>query len=422
MSRPFVIPSWLHYTCQGCGACCRRGYAILCPSQDYARFSAIDWKQKYPQLAEGPLWYSTPQGMRFALTEEGACRFLTPDNRCLIHAELGFHAKALTCKIYPYQLVHSAGRVYVGLLFSCPHVVADTGEAVSRQEPLLRTLLHELDRLFPPPPCETTFLFTKDHRIGDEELTRLEARLLDIFEDTSLPWIRRVFWAGEILDRLEGCSPADLSGRNFATTLSFQIEKAREHAEYDGMAPLSLGFFEGILFRQFVGMCASLAEKGLTSSFFGVRQRARLKRIRLALAYMRGKGRIPGEKGITFADVREVKAHVLPAESEALLSRYLRTRLASRSYFGPAGWRMTVLEGARFTLFLSALVIQHAKIYAARRGRKAIDATDLAEAVALVDHTFGHTPTLRVPGIHHALSFVNRPRWPQRAIQSVMLP
>ena len=114
----FEIAPWLRYACTGCGLCCRQGFNIWCHPDDKKRLEAVPWPNFLPSLAGRRIFLRTRQGYRFALDPDGACCFLLPDQRCLIHAQLGYHAKVLTCKMYPVNLVRSGDRIYVGLLFS----------------------------------------------------------------------------------------------------------------------------------------------------------------------------------------------------------------------------------------------------------------------------------------------------------------
>ena len=148
------------------------------------------------------------------------------------------------------------------------------------------------------------------------------------------------------------------------------------------------------------------------------RQNARLKRIGLSMRYLRGSGIV--EQNVTFADVWKVDAVHLPPAAEALIMRYLRTRIASRSYFGSECWGLPVLHGARSILSLAAHIVWHARVAAACEQRTEILLTDVKTAVMLVDHSYGHMGNLSILPIRHALQIVNRPHWPQNALAYVM--
>ena len=51
---------------------------------------------------------------------DGACGFLSADNRCRIHEELGAAKKPLTCRLFPYAFHTAADGVVVTASFGCP--------------------------------------------------------------------------------------------------------------------------------------------------------------------------------------------------------------------------------------------------------------------------------------------------------------
>jgi Fe-S-cluster containining protein len=68
---------------------------------------------------------------RIRTREDGSCGFLSDDNRCRIHEELGAAAKPLTCRMFPFTFHPVAGGAVVTASFGCPTIVANHGELVS---------------------------------------------------------------------------------------------------------------------------------------------------------------------------------------------------------------------------------------------------------------------------------------------------
>ncbi len=417
----FEIADWLRYSCIGCGACCRRGYDIWCPPKDYPRLSEIDWAGKYPQLRNKRLFMPQSHGYRFNLDETGACLFLDKDNRCLMHGAIGFDRKVLTCKMYPFNLVHSFGRVHVGLLFSCPAVVDRVGDPVRAQTGLLNKLLAEMDELFAPPEFAEETSLDGWRNISFRNLRFLEEALCMALADESLTFLRRLLWAAQILDRIDESTDEQLHAKNFHNTLQHHRDRARDEAENCGIARPEISRFERLLLRQFQGFSTSLAERGLTSSSFMTRTRARLRRAGLALRYLYGGGKVPGVDNIDFASARKVRCLHLPENSRELLSRYLRTRFMARMYFGSEGWGLPVLQGARMILTLPAVVLWHAKVLAAVEGADEVAHEHVRAAVLLVDNAFGHMAGLRTGSSRRALELVSRAGWPQKAVLDTMV-
>lgn len=437
----YEIAPWLHYKCIQCGLCCKRGFSIWCPKQDRARLEKVDWAGKYPHLEGKALFHPHRSHYRFAIGEDGCCVFLDPNNGCLQHNELGYDAKVITCKMFPVTMTHSFGRVHAGLLFSCPAVVDDAGPPLSKQIPLLDKLRKELDSLFDPPPFTEETALDMQRTISFRNLRFLEEALIEAMGDEEMPLLRRVLCAGDLLDRLDASDAEQLDEKHFHETLCHHRERAREHALNCGLRRQRIGLFEGVFLRQLQAVCCSLAEHGLLSDFFLTRQKARLHRVALALRYMHGCGRLPdqekewrqitGPRGeaeeaeplreIGFRDAHAVHAYHLPPESEEVLARHIRSRIAARTYFGKDGWGLGVLAGMRTVLTLPALVLWHAKVRAATVGRDALTHADIRAALLLVEHTFGHMSALHTGWAVRPLSIVNREGWPQKALLAMML-
>jgi len=58
---------------------------------------------------------------------DGGCGFLSADNRCRIHEELGADRKPLVCRLYPYSFHPASDAVVVSASFGCPTIVANQG-------------------------------------------------------------------------------------------------------------------------------------------------------------------------------------------------------------------------------------------------------------------------------------------------------
>lgn len=68
---------------------------------------------------------------RIRARADGACGFLSADNRCRLHEELGAASKPLTCRMFPFTFHPVAAGVVVTASFGCPTIVENRGELVS---------------------------------------------------------------------------------------------------------------------------------------------------------------------------------------------------------------------------------------------------------------------------------------------------
>jgi Fe-S-cluster containining protein len=415
-----LLPDWINYECVGCGRCCRRGFNIYCPAADKERLEKTDWAGRFSRLAEKKLFPATGGGYRFGVSESGACLFLDDDNLCLMHKEIGYENKILNCRMYPFKLIHSHGKVHVGVLFSCPAVMENRGAPVASRKTQIEKLLAEQDRLFPPPPFEEEARFDKSRKISYRDLRFLEDVIIEALAEGKISLIKKIVFASELLDRLEACDDEIFTGKIFYETLLHMRERALDEALNGGISAPKVGKLEQALVRQFLNLPNAASLTDLSSSSFGKRFSARLRRAGMALAGLFSPGKIHTEHGAAeIMAVRKVDALHLPEESEELLSRYLRTRFFARMYFGREGQGLTVLSGARLTLSLAALVLWYAKAEAAVRGAAAVSPEDVKRAVLQVEHIFSHLSNLDSSG--QALQLLTRSGWPRLLLLHVLL-
>lgn len=68
---------------------------------------------------------------RIRARADGSCGFLSPEQRCRLHEELGAAQKPLTCRMFPFEFHRVPGAIAVTASFGCPTIVANQGELVS---------------------------------------------------------------------------------------------------------------------------------------------------------------------------------------------------------------------------------------------------------------------------------------------------
>jgi Fe-S-cluster containining protein len=72
-----------------------------------------------------------PGQYRIRSRADGSCGFLSPENRCRLHEQLGAAGKPLTCRMFPFTFHPSPGGVVVTASFGCPTIVENRGEPVA---------------------------------------------------------------------------------------------------------------------------------------------------------------------------------------------------------------------------------------------------------------------------------------------------
>ena len=126
------------FTCAPCGRCCRRGWDIAITAAEvegYRTAGAAAWYST-EDVAEGteaaePFEPLTGQPGHFRIRKraDGACGFLSAENRCRIHEQLGGARKPLTCRLFPFRFHPVEGKAVVSASFCCPTIVASQATA-----------------------------------------------------------------------------------------------------------------------------------------------------------------------------------------------------------------------------------------------------------------------------------------------------
>jgi len=128
------------FTCQQCGRCCRRGWDIALTPGEVKTYRQAKAERYYrerdgsPEGAERDPFDPLPGGYaRIRKREDGACGFLSPENRCRIHEELGAERKPLTCRLFPFRFHPAEGSAVLTASFCCPTVVRNAGAPLGAQ-------------------------------------------------------------------------------------------------------------------------------------------------------------------------------------------------------------------------------------------------------------------------------------------------
>jgi Fe-S-cluster containining protein len=127
------------FSCAQCGRCCRRWDVLITDAEreTYVRRGAARWFRETDAGSEGtdrdP--FEPVAGWRgyhrIRARADGACGFLSAENRCRLHEQLGETSKPLTCRMFPFKFHPVHASVVVTASFGCPTIVENRGELVS---------------------------------------------------------------------------------------------------------------------------------------------------------------------------------------------------------------------------------------------------------------------------------------------------
>jgi Fe-S-cluster containining protein len=130
-----------NFTCRSCGECCRRAFDIVVTEAEKQRYdsaNAARWFREStasePGASFSPFEFERSGLLRIRKRPDGVCGFLSAENRCRIHEELGGSAKPLTCQMFPFSFDAVSGETRVSASFCCPTVVRNDGRSLETQQ------------------------------------------------------------------------------------------------------------------------------------------------------------------------------------------------------------------------------------------------------------------------------------------------
>ena len=143
MATPLRIDSEQRFACSQCGRCCHRFDVVVSAEEvdRYRRHHAQAWFREAEGAPAGQDPFEPIPGMpslqRIRKRPDGACGFLSAENRCRIHEEMGAAGKPLTCRVFPYAFHPAADAVVVTASFGCPTIVSNQGKPIATGESLI---------------------------------------------------------------------------------------------------------------------------------------------------------------------------------------------------------------------------------------------------------------------------------------------
>ncbi len=398
-----TLPIVERWDCHSCGFCCRSTKFKLSEAdlkklrqqkwEDHPDFQGLPivtkhgWLRKYHQLGKRP---------------DGSCIFLTDDNLCRIHRDLGESAKPLVCRLFPFQLVPLEDFAFVTLRQYCPSAAADKG----------RPLEEHLNYIA--------------HLAEEGELALRPIKLPAIFPGCSRPW-KDLLLVADCLDRLthderytiarrlangiEFCnllqrSGLDKIGGNELAPLLDELARAAASEERNGeifRQPRRPEMVARLLFRQILFEYLRLHPDYHARATWAERWRI----VRQAAAFARGKGalKFAGENfpPATFAALEQPIGEI-PQDVIRPLARFYEKAAAAKQYLllGDASW--TLVDG-----FLTMAISHAAAMWLLRLtcGSRKPAFDDVVKVLQTIDRGLG-CDWLLGPRHRRRVAFLNR--------------
>lgn len=369
------------FTCSQCGRCCRRPWEIVVtPSEaeSYRKRGAQRWFRERADAAEGterepfePI-PGTRGFHRIRKRDDGACGFLSPQNRCRLHEELGGSRKPLTCRMFPYRFHPVPDGVAATTSFCCPTTVGNAGEPLTAQLKDINALRAEWFAVYPEPQAELDYVAGRP--IDAATLTTVRGVLraiLDRAAAAGAPDLRaNVLRMAQTLEDWARHRVLKLKPEAFAEYLSLTGNHAARTDK--PVAPRPPSLVGRLLQRGFLFVVAATRLQVENKSFSGWRLGLRLRLFRL-LAHFHGLG--GGVSGIDLRARRRVTVDVNAPELQPIAYHYLRSSLE-----GLGTGRRPVLDELAVSLSYLNAACDLAAMKAAAAGR-GVDTALFSEAL-----------------------------------------
>lgn len=387
---PVLMPSVpdQRWSCHSCGECCRVLVGHLF-DMDRRRLDQHDWMK-----SDGIVPY-VRAGRQHVLNKrpDGACVFLTGDNRCLIHARFGEEAKPFACRVFPFSVRRVGDAWQASFRFDCPSATSSKGKPIGQHRADLVELLKGVPLRLHTRPDSVRW---RRAVMTPEEIDSLLGHFVRWFKRSDIPLTQRLIGAARLTTTMRTVRFKRVRGPRFDELLGLLFDNLPGDSASEVAAPMPR---QRAMLRQVAFVHAehlSLAElrKGLLA-----RLMKRWQQLGTARRHRIGKGAIPPLPLLGGDAMYEAVEAVEPAgEGEDLIKRlverYLLARLSGRSVFGAGYYGWPVPEGLAALCLSTAAIGWLARYVAAVRREKSVSFDAVAAALGIVDRAASRLPAL----------------------------
>jgi Fe-S-cluster containining protein len=332
------------FACSQCGRCCHRFDVVVSTAEIdlYRRRNAGAWFREGTGPDGGDRDLATeargakvdpfepipgmPALQRIRKREDGACGFLSADNRCRIHEELGAAKKPLTCRLFPYAFHTAADGVVVTASFGCPTIAANEGPLIGTGESLagIESLRKEWFAIHPPSTAALQLVHGR--KLETRALLQIRQNLLTMLNRDSDDIRDNIARIASALDDLTRSRVLALSAPDFAEYISLTLP----HAARQDAPP-----------RRKPGLIARMLQYGFLYTVTAIRadlehpgqSRTRLRLMRLQLlAHFHGLA--PGLERVRVKALKRRRVDINDPEIRPIVFHYLRSTLETLGAHG----------------------------------------------------------------------------------------
>lgn len=372
------------FSCRTCSNCCRNWHVELLDNEIDA-LPKLAWPEGDTLRGVNPfLRFSGRTYLRHA--EDSACVFLNRGNgRCRIHEQFGMNAKPLGCRLFPFQIARTfEGRLSVLGRNDCPAIRANFGQPFDEQRRDIESLAREL----PLAPAFDKEVLDMLSREQVESAVEFVIALLNAFpSDEGKALFLYYFSDWLAMQSVEGLSRETL-GRGFP--------EIQGHIQAVLAQPAGrVGWAHRLAFRAILAQHLRRDEDVVDGRAKRLPRGIQIARVILGGGDLRGAGAVFPPGPVRKARLFTGDAHLAIAPGAFDLHwRMVRRKLASYQFMGRGEGR-DFLNGLRGVALLYPLVLAAARLRAAGRASKLVEAEDVDFAVGAIDHAVGRQVLLR---------------------------
>jgi len=373
-NNKFILPDGFNYSCiPDCGLCCQ-GWEIHVEFKEYEILSKTDWNRISEKFKNRKIFTDSKDGRKYFELVDNKCIFLDTANYCIIHRQLGYDAKAHTCKRYPLNFVKTPDGIVLRLSFVCPSILHNTGERLDEQTDYIENIFRTS---------------------GDDYYSIIEPVYLD--DETSLSWNEYLQVENALLKLLDSAGNYEDMLKAGAKFLRYVCSNKKNGLQIPDILKNSdqKSFFEknpepGITKRRLY--LAVFATQGLLRQLSKIALNRYSTVIKIAL----GKGKIVINGTKTYLEkIDEVKFGINDRDISPAIKRYLRHLIFAKWHLMPASklgpQNTNLISGYSLVLIIYALLKWYSKIFSSQRGGDKVELQDVEKAISSVEKYYaGH--------------------------------
>jgi lysine-N-methylase len=384
-----------NFACKSCTNCCRELVVHLTPL-DREKIDRQNWAGKIA----GPAYVRLGQEYVLNHNPEGGCVFLGSNGRCRIHAEFGGAEKPLACQLYPFTLEPEEAGLRVGIRFDCPTVAQSEGEPLSAHRPSvtrlggeLATQFSEQFRLRQPP------MLTAGRVVSARELSTLTRCLDRWLADPARDLSSKLTGLASFTDTLLVAKLGALPENSVIELIEMIADDLPNAVLESGTLPPPTARQRKLLHQAAFAHSEHISLKQARAGFLES-IRYRFSQLRRARQLARSSGPLPNlsphatAPHLVTAETLEGVAPATDPQCSETITRYLRARVSTHSFFGPAYYDWPVLDGLAALLLAIATIEWLARYFAAGAVHDRLVLADIVAAVGVVDRGAGRAREL----------------------------